>query len=221
MGEGAVRAALADAGLDYADVQQAYVGYVYGDSTAGQNVLLPGRHDGHAGRQREQQLLHRLHRALARPPGDRGRRRRVVLALGFEQMEPGALGDKFTDRRTRSSKFVDVMNALAGLQPSAAAPRRCSAAPAASTAGSTAPSARRSPRSRAKARRHAANNPYAMFREAAHGRGGAGVAEGLRSAHALPVLPADLRRGGGGPVLRRVREEARHHDARVRSRRRP
>ena len=36
---GAARAALADAGLSYEHVQQAYVGYVYGDSTAGQHVL--------------------------------------------------------------------------------------------------------------------------------------------------------------------------------------
>src|SRR3954466_4020541 len=39
LAEGAARAALADAGLSYEDVQQAYVGYVYGDSTAGQHVL--------------------------------------------------------------------------------------------------------------------------------------------------------------------------------------
>ena len=35
----ATRAALTDAGLDYAQVQQAVVGYVYGDSTAGQRAL--------------------------------------------------------------------------------------------------------------------------------------------------------------------------------------
>ena len=35
----ATRAALADAGLDYGLVQQAYVGYVYGDSTAGQRAV--------------------------------------------------------------------------------------------------------------------------------------------------------------------------------------
>jgi hypothetical protein len=35
MASSAVNAALRDAGLDYALVQQAYVGYVYGDSTAG------------------------------------------------------------------------------------------------------------------------------------------------------------------------------------------
>eukprot|EP01036_Dinobryon_divergens_P052906 gene52906-70736_t len=36
MASKAVSAALQDAGLNYAQVQQAYVGYVYGDSTAGQ-----------------------------------------------------------------------------------------------------------------------------------------------------------------------------------------
>ncbi|RYF30141.1 MAG: lipid-transfer protein, partial [Comamonadaceae bacterium] len=35
----ATRAALADAGIDYTLVQQAYVGYVYGDSTAGQRAV--------------------------------------------------------------------------------------------------------------------------------------------------------------------------------------
>ncbi|TBR08334.1 MAG: lipid-transfer protein, partial [Rugosibacter sp.] len=39
MGARAVRAALADAGLDYTAIQQAYAGYVYADSTAGQAVL--------------------------------------------------------------------------------------------------------------------------------------------------------------------------------------
>ena len=39
MGSEAARRALADAGLDYANVQQAYAGYVYGDSTCGQRVL--------------------------------------------------------------------------------------------------------------------------------------------------------------------------------------
>jgi acetyl-CoA acetyltransferase len=39
MGEQATRAALADAGIGYELVQQAYVGYVYGDSTSGQKAL--------------------------------------------------------------------------------------------------------------------------------------------------------------------------------------
>src|SRR5258706_15401840 len=39
MGAQAAREALADADVDYADVRQAYVGYVYGDSTSGQRAL--------------------------------------------------------------------------------------------------------------------------------------------------------------------------------------
>ena len=39
MGAQAARLALADAGVAYAQVQQAYVGYVYGDSTSGQRAL--------------------------------------------------------------------------------------------------------------------------------------------------------------------------------------
>ena len=38
MGAEAVRRALADAGIGYGKVQQAYVGYVYGDSTCGQRA---------------------------------------------------------------------------------------------------------------------------------------------------------------------------------------
>ncbi len=39
MGADATRRALADAGIDYSLVQQAFVGYVYGDSTSGQTAL--------------------------------------------------------------------------------------------------------------------------------------------------------------------------------------
>ena len=39
MAAAATRSALSDAGIDYTQVQQAYVGYVYGDSTAGQRAL--------------------------------------------------------------------------------------------------------------------------------------------------------------------------------------
>lgn len=39
MGALAVRQALEDAGLSYDDIEQAYAGYVYGDSTSGQKAL--------------------------------------------------------------------------------------------------------------------------------------------------------------------------------------
>ena len=39
IGARAAQAALKDAGLDYGDVQQAYVGYMYGDTCSGQRAL--------------------------------------------------------------------------------------------------------------------------------------------------------------------------------------
>jgi acetyl-CoA acetyltransferase len=39
MGEAAARLAIEDAGIDYSKVGQVYVGYVYGDSTAGQAAV--------------------------------------------------------------------------------------------------------------------------------------------------------------------------------------
>src|SRR3979490_2767690 len=39
MAEAAARKALEDAGIEYAQVQQGYVGYVYGDSTSGQAAM--------------------------------------------------------------------------------------------------------------------------------------------------------------------------------------
>jgi sterol carrier protein 2 len=107
---------------------------------------LRGRPHRHPRVQRQQQLLDRLDRAVAR----RARRSRAeaecVLVVGFEQMEKGALGRSGTTAPTPLDQHAGVMNDVQGFN-QAPPPRRCSAAPAASTAGSTARSARPSPRS--------------------------------------------------------------------------
>ena len=77
MGATASAAALADAGIGYDDVQQAYAGYVYGDSTAGQKMLYRLGHDRHPDLQRQQQLLDRLDGALSRAAGGRLRSGRL------------------------------------------------------------------------------------------------------------------------------------------------
>lgn len=77
MGAEAARLALRDAGLGYDAIQQAFVGYVYGDSTCGQRALYQVGMTGHPDRQRQQQLLHRLDRAVLSAAGDRLRRRRL------------------------------------------------------------------------------------------------------------------------------------------------
>src|SRR5439155_7906962 len=114
MGATATRAALADAGIDYADVQQAFVGYVYGDSTAGQKALyrvgmtgIPIFNVNNNCATGSTALF------LARQAVDSG----VVecaLAVGFEQMAPGALTTHFNDRPTPFDDFNRETDALVG-----------------------------------------------------------------------------------------------------------
>ena len=77
MGAEATGLALADAGVGYDMIQQAYVGYVYGDSTCGQRALYQVGMTGIPDHQREQQLLDRFDRAVPGAAGDRIRRARL------------------------------------------------------------------------------------------------------------------------------------------------
>lgn len=98
MGAEAARLALADAGIDYAVVQQAYVGFVIGDTTSGQQALYPLGLSGipivnvnNACSSGSTALF------LARQAVESGSVE-VALALGFEQMLAGPLASPYTDR---------------------------------------------------------------------------------------------------------------------------
>lgn len=114
LGADAVRMALSDAGLSYSQVQQAYAGYVYGDSTAGQRVLydvgmtgIPIVNVNNNCSTGSTALF------LARQAVEAG----VVdcaLAFGFEQMVPGALGEVFSDRPNPLEKFIGLVDDLMG-----------------------------------------------------------------------------------------------------------
>ncbi len=98
LGVEAARQALADAGVDYKQVQQAYVGWVYGDSTAGQNVLYQlGLHGLPIINVNNNCSTGSTALYLARQAVQSGAVE-CALALGFEQMAPGALDKVFNDR---------------------------------------------------------------------------------------------------------------------------
>ncbi len=119
MGEQAALDALKDAGVDYKEIEQAYCGYVYGDTCSGERVLyklgltgIPITNVNNACASGSNALF------LARQAVASG----VVecaLALGFEQMTPGALGAVFTDRPNPGDKFfiklmeIETLNATA------------------------------------------------------------------------------------------------------------
>src|ERR1700676_4452812 len=105
MGTQAGRLALDDAGIGYDAIQQAYAGYVYGDSTSGQKAIYPLGMTGipvinvNNNCSTGSTALFLARQAIASGAAD------CVLALGFEQMRPGALGAIFADR---PSPFEDL-----------------------------------------------------------------------------------------------------------------
>lgn len=159
----AARAALQDAGLAYGQVQQAYVGYVYGDSTAGQRALYEVGMTGipivnvNNNCSTGSTALFLARQAIASGAAD------CVLALGFEHMNPGALGAVFKDRPSPFDRFDEATDALVGHAEVPLALRYFGGAGKAhmdefGTQLST------FAKIRAKASRHAARNPLALFR---------------------------------------------------------
>ncbi|MGO4155278.1 lipid-transfer protein [Cupriavidus sp. YAF13] len=110
----AVTMALSDAGLDYKDVQQAFAGYVYGDSTCGQKALyrvgmtgIPVVNVNNNCSTGSSALF------LARQLVESGAVD-CALAVGFEQMNPGALKSPWTDRAGAMERFQTQADALLG-----------------------------------------------------------------------------------------------------------
>lgn len=165
MGAKAAKLALDDAGVPYDTVQQAYVGYVYGDSTAGQAAIygvgltgIPVFNLNNNCSTGSSALF------LARQAVESGMVE-CAIALGFEQMVPGALKGAYDDRPSPMTRFAEAMTAHQGFD--AAAPR------AAQFFGGAGMDYMKEYGIRAdtfgrisvKARQHAARNPLAVFRQ--------------------------------------------------------
>jgi acetyl-CoA acyltransferase len=112
--------ALEDAGIPYDSVEQAFVGYCYGDSTCGQRAVyglgLTGipvvnvNNNCSTG----SSALYLARQAIKGGLAD------CALALGFEKMEKGSLGVKYTDRTNPIDKHAMAMFELR--QPEASPP---------------------------------------------------------------------------------------------------
>ncbi len=164
MAAAATRAALADARLGYDDVAQAYAGYVYGDSTAGQRALYDVGMTGvpivnvNNNCATGSTALFLARQAVESGAAD------CVLALGFEQMEPGAIGVKFPDRPTPFDRFEAETDALVGM-PEVALALRYFGGAGISHMRKYGTRLETFAKIRAKASRHAARNPLALLRK--------------------------------------------------------
>ena len=165
MSEQAIKAALTDAGIDYGKVQQVYAGYVYGESTSGQLAayrvgmtgvpLINVNNNCSSG----STALWMARQAIEGGAAD------CVLAFGFEQMRPGPLSTMWTDRPDPLSHIDKIMSAKRGDYASAPLTPRWFARVADAYMEKYGARPETFAAISVKARKHAANNPYAVFRD--------------------------------------------------------
>ena len=165
MGENAAKLAIDDAGLDYRDIGQVYVGYVYGDSTAGQAAVyglglsgVPIINVNNNCATGSSALY------LARQAVESGMTE-CALALGFEQMTPGALGAVWTDRPSPMKRFFKERKSLQGVDKKAPDAAQYFGGAGREYQEQYGTKLETFAKISEKARKHAAKNPYAVFRE--------------------------------------------------------
>jgi len=159
-----IKAALADGGVEYGDVEQAVAGYVFGDSTCGQRAVYDVGLTGIPVYNVNNNCSTGSSALMLAKQMVEGGIVECALAVGFEQMKKGALGSAWNDRPNPLGLHVNVMNDTQGFT---------SAPPAAQMFGGAGREyrwkygAKRETFAKvnAKARQHAAKNPYALFRD--------------------------------------------------------
>ncbi|MFE1909206.1 lipid-transfer protein [Streptomyces gardneri] len=165
MGAGAVRAVLKDSGLAYDKIQQVYAGYVYGDSTSGQRVVYGLGMTGvpvinvNNNCASGSSALWLARQAVASGAVD------CALAVGFEQMPAGALTRKWQDRPAPLTSFDEALRASYPVDDDLPLTPQYFAAAGLEYMEKYGATAEVFAQVSVKARRHAANNPYAVFRD--------------------------------------------------------
>lgn len=164
MASTAARIALKDAAVDYGDIEQAYAGYVFGDSTCGQRAVYEVGLTGIPVFNVNNNCSTGSSALFLGRQAIEGGLAECVLVVGFEKMEKGALASKFDDRLNPLDQHAGLMSRVQGFN---------QAPPAAQMFGG----AGREYRWRygtkretfgkvsEKARKHASNNPYALFNQ--------------------------------------------------------
>jgi sterol carrier protein 2 len=111
--------ALEDAGIPYKEIQQAAVGYCYGDSTCGERAVYTLGLTGIPVYNVNNNCSTGSTALFMAKQFVEGDLADCVLALGFEKMEKGSLGVKFTDRTNPMDKHARAMIEMRGYEPKA------------------------------------------------------------------------------------------------------
>ncbi len=101
--------ALADAGVRYDEVEQAYVGYVYGESCSGHRAVYELGMTGIPVFNVNSNCSTGSSALFLAAQSIRASVAECVLALGFEKMQPGSLGATFTDREQPIGQHINLL----------------------------------------------------------------------------------------------------------------
>jgi acetyl-CoA acetyltransferase len=164
MGFEAGQKALSDAGISYDEVEQAFVGYVFGDSTSGQRALYGLGYSGIPVVNVNNNCSTGSTALFMARSFIQGGLADCVLALGFEKMEKGSLGMKFDDRTSPLDRHYDSMAKHRGLT-DAPINAQLFANAGREYMEHYGVSATTFAKVAEKNHRHSANNPYAQFQE--------------------------------------------------------
>jgi len=115
--------ALQDAGIPYDTVEQACVGYCYGESTCGQRAVYGLGLTGIPIYNVNNNCATGSTALFMAKQFVEGGLAECVLALGFEKMEKGSLGAKYSDRVNPMDKHFELMVSLREFAPAPPAPQ--------------------------------------------------------------------------------------------------
>lgn len=155
--------ALDDAGIEYRDVEQAYVGYMFGDSTSGQHAVYQFGLTGIPVVNVNNNCATGSTALFLAAQAIRGGIIDCAMAVGFEKMQPGSLYSSYTDR---ADPMQTHMEAFARIAPQAGPPAPYMFGLAGrehqDRYGTT---IEQFAKVAEKNHRHSANNPYAQFQD--------------------------------------------------------
>jgi len=101
--------ALADAGVRYDEVDQAYVGYVYGESCSGHRAVYELGMSGIPVFNVNSNCSTGSSALFLAAQAIRGGLADCTLALGFEKMQPGSLGATYNDREQPMMRHIQLL----------------------------------------------------------------------------------------------------------------
>jgi sterol carrier protein 2 len=156
--------ALEDAGISYEDVEQACVGYCYGESTCGERAVYGLGLTGIPIYNVNNNCATGSTALFMAKQFVEGGIADCAMAVGFEKMEKGSLGIKYTDRTMPTDKHFQIMVELRGFEKAPGAPQMFGNA-AREHMEKYGTTAEQFAKIGWKNHKHSVNNPYSQFQD--------------------------------------------------------